>query len=178
MGWLIEKWIWYRKTSARWPGHRLQFPWTTPPPELWCRCFRSRKKMGAIYTSVLSIFIYTPEKARQKYRGKGQRSTHKNGTNFPRWRWFEGLCLLEWRGVDRLVFIFILVILILVVIIPHIRNWSLHARPAVVRVIWAGGHGAISATITTRRGRGKFYYLLRVNGGKGTFCHTYRLKYR
>lgn len=24
--------------------------------------------MGAIHTSVLSIFIYTPEKARQKYR--------------------------------------------------------------------------------------------------------------
>lgn len=76
MGWLIEKWIRNTKTSAWWPGHRLQFPWTTPPPELWCRCFRSRKKMGAIYTSVLSIFIYTPEKARQRYRhGKqGKRS--------------------------------------------------------------------------------------------------------
>lgn len=28
----------------------------------------AEKKMGAIYTSVLSIFIYTPEKARQRYR--------------------------------------------------------------------------------------------------------------
>lgn len=72
--------------------------------------------------------------------------------------------MLEWQGVDRLVFIVVLVVLVLVVVIPHIRHWSLHARAAVVRVIRAGGHGAISATITIKRGGGKCYHLL---GGDG-----------
>lgn len=42
--------------------------------------------MGAIYTSVLPIFIYTPEKARQKYRhgkrgGKVEEAHTKKGLN-------------------------------------------------------------------------------------------------
>lgn len=32
VGWLFEKWI--RHNDFKWQGHRLQFPWTTPPPEL------------------------------------------------------------------------------------------------------------------------------------------------
>lgn len=65
------------------------------------------------------IFIYTPEKARQKYRhgerggnsrvgGKVEEAHTKKGggLNSPTVKvflffFFEGLCLLEWRGVDR-----------------------------------------------------------------------------
>lgn len=111
------------------------------------------QKTSATFTPVLLIFIYTPEKAIQKYRhGEKVEEAHtKRGLNSHGEGGFEGLCLLEWRGVDRLVFIIILIVLVLVIIIPHIRHWSLHTRPAVVRVIRAGGHGAVRAAIAACR---------------------------
>lgn len=59
---------------------------TSPGAVVQVHEIQGQKKMGAIYTSVLSIFIYTPEKAGQKYRhgkqGKGlKKHTQKKGLN-------------------------------------------------------------------------------------------------
>lgn len=57
----------------------------------------------------------------------------------------------EWRGAGGLVFVVVLVVLVLIVLVPHVRHWGLHAGPAVVRVIRAGGHGTVGAAVTTGR---------------------------
>lgn len=60
---------------------------TSPRAVVQMHVIQEQKKMGAIYTSVLSIFIYTPEKARQKYRhgkrGKRLKKHTQKGTKFP-----------------------------------------------------------------------------------------------
>lgn len=67
--------------------------------------------------------------------GRVEEAHTERGTKFPRWRWLEGLCLLECRGAGRLVFVVVLVVLVLVVVVPHVRHRSLHAGAAVVRVV-------------------------------------------
>lgn len=150
---------------------------TSPRAVVQVHVIQELKKMGATYTCVLFNIHLHPWESQTEIQawetgGKGWKSTHKRGLNSHGEVGFEGLCLLEWRGVDRLVFIVVLVILVLVVIIPHIRHWSLHTRPAVVRVVRAGGHGAVSAAITTRRGGVKFYHLLRVNPHYTNYCQS------
>lgn len=53
-------------------------------------------------------------------------------------------------GSDRLVFVVVLVVFVLVVVVPQIGDRRLHAGAAVVRVVGAGGHGAVGAAVTTR----------------------------
>lgn len=61
---------------------------TSPRAVVQVHVIQEQKKVGATYTSVLSIFIYTPEKARQKYRhgkqGKRLKKHTQKGTKFPR----------------------------------------------------------------------------------------------
>lgn len=57
-------------------------------------------------------------------------------------------------GSDRLVFVVVLVELIILVVVPQIGNRRLHAGAAVVRVVGAGGHGAVGAPVTARGRRG------------------------
>jgi len=86
-------------------------------------------------------------------RGRLKKHTHtKRGLNSRGGGGFKGLCLLERRAAGGLVVVVVLVVLVLVVVVPHVRHWRLHARPAVVRVVRAGGHGAVGAAVTTRRG--------------------------
>lgn len=55
------------------------------------------------------------------------------------------------RGPVRLVFIVVLVVLLIVVVVAHVRHWGLHAGAAVVRVVGAGGHGAVGAAVTAKQ---------------------------
>lgn len=163
MGWLIEEWIRHRKTWAWWHCHRPQFPWTTPPPRAVVQVHviqERKKKMGAIYTCVR--FLSTPLRKPDRNTGMGETGEKRlkkhtqRGTKFPRWRWFWRAVLVGAARHRRgLVFVIVLVVFVLVVVVPHVWHGSLHARPAVVRVIRAGGHGAIGATVTTR-GKGWF----------------------
>lgn len=87
MGWLIEKWIRHTKTSSGGATDYSSLGRHLPPScGAGARDSGAEKKMGAINTSVLSIFVYTLRKPDRNTgmgnRGKGSRSTHKSGLNF------------------------------------------------------------------------------------------------